>query len=79
MSFSGLKTAVLYAVEKLSTITDQHQADIAASFQESATEILVKKIDFALSKNLSKILSWLEGRSQQLLRSKMDSLADKKY
>ena len=79
MSFSGLKTAVLYAVEKLSTITDQHQADIAASFQESATEILVKKIDFALSKNPVKDIVLAGGvAANKLLRSKMDSLADKK-
>ena len=79
MSFSGLKTAVLYAVEKLSTITDQHQADIAASFQESATEILVKKIDFALSKNSVKDIVLAGGvAANKLLRSKMDSLADKK-
>jgi N6-L-threonylcarbamoyladenine synthase len=47
-SFSGLKTAVLYAVQGLDQITETVQSDIAASFQHAATEVLIKKISKAL-------------------------------
>jgi len=47
-SFSGLKTAVLYAVQDLDQITEKVQSDIAASFQHAATEVLIKKISKAL-------------------------------
>ncbi|MDO7590025.1 MAG: tRNA (adenosine(37)-N6)-threonylcarbamoyltransferase complex transferase subunit TsaD, partial [SAR86 cluster bacterium] len=47
-SFSGLKTAVLYAVQDIGEINSQTQADIAASFQHAATEVLIKKITKAL-------------------------------
>jgi len=41
-SFSGLKTAVLTAV-RARVLTDQDQADLAAEFQEAATEVLATK------------------------------------
>ena len=47
-SFSGLKTSVLYSVQELDKITEEVQADICASFQHAATEVLVKKISKAL-------------------------------
>ena len=47
-SFSGLKTAVLYAVQDLGEMNDTIQADIAASFQHAATEVLLKKITKAV-------------------------------
>lgn len=48
-SFSGLKTSVLYAVQDIDKITEEVQADICASFQHAATEVLVKKISKALT------------------------------
>ena len=43
-SFSGLKTAVLvYLQDKSPEFVDKHRADIAASFQEAAVEVLVNK------------------------------------
>jgi N6-L-threonylcarbamoyladenine synthase len=42
-SFSGLKTAVLYTLEKRKKINKQDTKDICASFQRAATEVLVKK------------------------------------
>ncbi len=46
-SFSGLKTAVLYLVRDLKEnkvkINKQTKADIAASFQESAVDVLIQK------------------------------------
>ncbi len=43
-SFSGLKTAVRYALEKISIITDQDRYDIAASFQQAVMEILGTRV-----------------------------------
>ena len=61
-SFSGLKTAVLRAVQKevgvpisfpshdlKNLLTDKQRADFAASFQETATDILLEKLDSALA------------------------------
>lgn len=43
-SYSGLKTAVALYLNKLSPAElDKHRADIAASFQEAAVEVLVEK------------------------------------
>ena len=42
-SFSGLKTAVLTLVKKQSKLTDEIKANIAFAFQESITDVLVKK------------------------------------
>jgi N6-L-threonylcarbamoyladenine synthase len=54
-SFSGLKTAVLYEVngvpnshKAVPPMTDQRRADIAASFQEAAVDVLVEKCRQAL-------------------------------
>lgn len=54
-SFSGLKTAVLYAArgtpgarEAPIPLTDQRRADIAASFQTATIDILVRKCEQAL-------------------------------
>ncbi len=42
-SFSGLKTAVLYLIEKLGKIDDKTKAEIALEFENSAVECLVYK------------------------------------
>ena len=42
-SFSGLKTAVLTLIKKQSDLTDTIKANIAASFQESITDVLIHK------------------------------------
>ncbi len=54
-SFSGLKTAVLYAArgtpgarEAPIPLTDQRRADIAASFQAATIDILIRKCEQAL-------------------------------
>lgn len=50
MSFSGLKTAVLYMVQKLKIsaeggeLSDELKQNIARSFEDSVTEVLVKKV-----------------------------------
>jgi N6-L-threonylcarbamoyladenine synthase len=45
-SFSGLKTAVLYAV-KDRTLTDPQKADVAASFQQTAFQDIARKAQLA--------------------------------
>ena len=63
-SFSGLKTAVLREVQKATgkpisfpssklaaLLTDQQHADLAASFEQTAVDILIEKIKLALKQN----------------------------
>ena len=48
-SYSGLKTAVLYHLQSLTaTKIEKHRADIAASFQIAAIEVLVEKSMLAM-------------------------------
>lgn len=47
-SFSGLKTNVLYTIQKISPLTEEVKGDIAASFQRAAFDDLCKKIGLAL-------------------------------
>ena len=47
MSFSGLKTGVMRAIEDL-TLDDQVRADISLEFLQAVSEVLVKKIGMAL-------------------------------
>ncbi|MFQ5454314.1 MAG: tRNA (adenosine(37)-N6)-threonylcarbamoyltransferase complex transferase subunit TsaD, partial [Candidatus Zixiibacteriota bacterium] len=56
-SYSGLKTAVALYIKKLSKDEfEKHQANIAASFQEAAVEVLVEKtIRAAKKKNIQHI------------------------
>ncbi len=48
-SFSGLKTAVRLAAEKIAPLSDSDVADICASFQASVTEIIAKRARAALA------------------------------
>lgn len=43
-SFSGLKTAVKYTIDKLPLMTDQIKADVAASFQEAVADVLTSRL-----------------------------------
>ncbi len=42
-SYSGLKTAVLYLLQGLKKVSTQDKANLAASFQKAAMEVLIKK------------------------------------
>ena len=44
MSLSGLKTAVLYTIQKIEDLNEAFKADIAASFQKAVTDLLIAKI-----------------------------------
>ncbi|MDA1037944.1 MAG: tRNA (adenosine(37)-N6)-threonylcarbamoyltransferase complex transferase subunit TsaD, partial [Proteobacteria bacterium] len=48
LSFSGLKTSVLYTVRDIEDLADQVKADIAASFQQAVIDVLTKKIKKAV-------------------------------
>ncbi|MBI1858137.1 MAG: tRNA (adenosine(37)-N6)-threonylcarbamoyltransferase complex transferase subunit TsaD [Candidatus Melainabacteria bacterium] len=75
-SFSGLKTAVLYLIRKLPE--DFNKADLAASFQECATNTLVKKIiKAAKDKNLNKIVMAGGVSANQTLRKKLKTQSSK--
>ena len=58
LSFSGLKTSVLYTVRDIDDLTDQVKADIAASFQQAVIDVLRKKIKKAVE---------LSGRSDVII------------
>ncbi|MDA7819012.1 tRNA (adenosine(37)-N6)-threonylcarbamoyltransferase complex transferase subunit TsaD [Gammaproteobacteria bacterium] len=58
LSFSGLKTSVLYTVRDIDDLTDQVKADIAASFQQAVIDVLTKKIKKAVE---------LSGRSEVII------------
>ena len=75
-SFSGLKTAVLTLVKKQPELTDTIKANIAASFQESITEVLIYKTLKAMnSLNLNQIVvSGGVGANKQL-REKLTKLS----
>lgn len=56
-SFSGLKTAVLYTIQKIPKMTEKIKVEIAREFEDSVTEVLVKKTMSAVLKhNVSTIL-----------------------
>jgi len=74
-SFSGLKTSVLYAVQDIDKITEEVQADICASFQHAATEVLVKKISKALTDTGREGIILAGGvAANKLLREKISTL-----
>lgn len=55
-SFSGLKTAVLYMVQKIPLMTEEIKKSIAKEFEESITEVLVLKTRKALEVTKAKTL-----------------------
>jgi len=42
-SFSGIKTAVLYTVQKIGNLTDTMKQEIAREFEDAVVEVIVKK------------------------------------
>ena len=48
LSFSGLKTSVLYTVRDIENMTDEIKSDIAASFQQAVIDVLTRKIKKAV-------------------------------
>lgn len=48
-SFSGLKTSVLYLLKEKGEITRELQMEIAREFEEAVTDVLVKKLEQAIT------------------------------
>jgi N6-L-threonylcarbamoyladenine synthase len=82
-SFSGLKTAVYYAIKKLHKETDdalskQQKADIAASFQQAVIDTLMGKVKRALKQTGHKQLVVAGGVGANLeLRRQLSELMQK--
>lgn len=76
-SFSGLKTEVLYKLRNLNEKkTPYTKADIAASFQAAAVEVLVKKTTAAANQHKPALLLLAGGvAANQLLRSQMEDMS----
>jgi N6-L-threonylcarbamoyladenine synthase len=82
-SFSGLKTAVLYAAHGQpgsnrapAKLTDERIADLAASFQEAAVDVLVEKCRQALVRHNRKTLCVGGGvAANRRLRERLSELA----
>lgn len=55
-SFAGLKTAVLYTLKKFPSVNHKLKADICASFQQAAIDVLVKKTIKAVITNKAKTI-----------------------
>lgn len=79
-SFSGLKTAILYHLKKLTDAEKEKQkADIAASFQETAIEMLLRKTVKAVEELKIMRVAIAGGvASNERLRQKFQAKAKKK-
>ena len=76
LSFSGLKTAVLYSIRDIENL-DEHIPDIAASFQRAAIDVLVSKIKKSLTQTNRDTLILAGGvAANGLLRDEMSKLED---
>jgi len=77
-SFSGLKTAVLTAVRER-TLIDQDKADLAAEFQEAATEVVATKALAACrQRRLSTLVVAGGVGANQRLRQRLDEAGSKR-
>ncbi len=77
-SYSGLKTAVLYLVRDLGgTLDEQQRADVAASFQDAAVDVVVAKATRAATQYRAKSLMLSGGVSANtLLRERLHAAAE---
>ena len=75
-SFSGLKTAVRYCIEKIPNLTEGMKADIANEFQNAVIEVLVKKTRASIDEYMPKGIVLGGGVSaNKKLRKSMEKLA----
>ncbi len=49
MSFSGLKTAVLYQVKAMEKLTEQDKANVSRAFQDAVIEVISSKVSWAIA------------------------------
>ncbi len=78
-SFSGLKTAVLYYIDKLKLngpVTKQQKADIAMSFENAVADVLTKKALRAVQKHKCKTVALSGGvAANKKLRANLAAMA----
>lgn len=75
-SFSGLKTAVRLTLEKDPNLSKE---DVAASFQASVVDVLVRKTEWAIKKTRVRRVSLSGGvAANSALRKKMSEMAEKR-
>jgi N6-L-threonylcarbamoyladenine synthase len=78
-SFSGLKTAVLRAVEKLKNPTEQNKFDLAASFQQAVVDIMVDRCTHALNTSNASVLVVAGGvAANKKIRDALENLGNKR-
>ena len=77
LSFSGLKTSVLYKVKEIDQMHNSIKSNIAASFQAAVIEVLVKKITKTIESTGRKEIIIAGGvAANKKLRSSMKELED---
>ena len=77
MSLSGLKTAVLYTVQKIKDLDQSKKADIAASFQKAVTDLLVVKIKKAVEEtNRNNVIIAGGVAANKFIRNEFKNLED---
>jgi N6-L-threonylcarbamoyladenine synthase len=77
-SFSGLKTAVRYQIAKLGEISEEVRADVCASFQRAAVEVLVGKTLRAARETTVKLVTVSGGVScNRQLRDQMSGACNR--
>jgi N6-L-threonylcarbamoyladenine synthase len=76
-SFSGLKTAVLYKLQKLSPKTYNLKPNIAASVQQAIVDVLITKLEKAIQRYKPKTIMLGGGvAANKLLRRRFELLAN---
>lgn len=77
-SFAGLKTAVLYYLDKQKKpLTKQHKADIAMSFENAVVDVLTQKATKAIKKYGIKTITLAGGvAANKALRASLANLAE---
>ena len=76
-SFSGLKTAVLYMIQKIKTLDHETKCAIACEFENAVTEVLIKKTAKAVEKYKAKTILLGGGvASNNFIKQKFTELVD---
>ena len=76
LSFSGLKTALLYRLKNHPEDRERHLADLAASYQEAVMDSLATRAERALKATGARTLACVGGVARNaVLRGKLEALA----
>lgn len=79
-SFSGLKTAVLYKLQKMDALSDEEKEHVAEAFEDAAAEVMFIKTKRALEKTQAKILAVGGGVSANTtIREGLQKLVDEEF